>query len=95
MREHFVAFMEAMFRNCHAEAAPTVQEGEEWWYLPIFGVYHPRKPGQSRVVFDFSTQFQGASLNSVLLTGPDLMNSRLGPSIPFNKEPIAITKNIQ
>ena len=48
------------------------------WYLPHFGVYHPRKPDQIRVVFDSSAEFEGVSLNKELLPGPDQMNSLLG-----------------
>ena len=48
------------------------------WYLPHFGVYHPRKPDQIRVVFDSSAEYQGVSLNKELLPGPDLMNSLSG-----------------
>ncbi|KAK3703269.1 hypothetical protein QZH41_001331 [Actinostola sp. cb2023] len=32
------------------------------WYLPHFGVYHPKKPGKIRVVFDSSAKYQGVSL---------------------------------
>ncbi len=53
MREHFVSFMEKVFENGHAE---------ERWYLPIFGVYHLKKHGQIRVVFDSSAQFSGVSV---------------------------------
>ncbi|XP_075530085.1 uncharacterized protein LOC142563417 [Dermacentor variabilis] len=95
LREQFASFMEKMFKNGHAEEAPPVREGEECWYLPIFGVCHPRKPGETRVVFDSSAQFKGLSLNSVLLTGPDMINSLLGVLIRFRKEPVAITVDIK
>ncbi|XP_075438936.1 uncharacterized protein LOC142481354 [Ascaphus truei] len=94
-KEHFVAFMQKIFHSGHAESAPPLKEGEECWYLPSFGVYHPQKPGQIRVVFDSSAQHQGVSLNDVLLTGPDLTNSLLGVLIRFRKEPIAVTADIQ
>jgi hypothetical protein len=33
----------------------------ECWYLPLFGVYQPRKPDQIRGVFDSSAIFEGVS----------------------------------
>lgn len=95
MKQQFSSFMEKLFENKHAERAPPIQEKQECWYLPIFGVYHPQKPGQIRVVFDSSAQQHGVSLNSVLLTGPDLNNSLLGVLIRFRKDLIAVTADIQ
>lgn len=84
-RQHFVDFMENIFVSGHAEPAPPLKEHEECWYLPFFGVYHPHKPEQIRVVLDSSTQHHGVSLNDVLLTGPNLNNS-LGVLMPFPEE---------
>ena len=95
MRAQYVTFMGKIFENGHAEQAPPLREDEECWYLPTFGVYHPRKPGQIRVVFDSSAQHSGISLNDVLLTGPDLNNSLLGVLIRFRKEQVAILADIQ
>ncbi|CAN2390320.1 RNA-mediated, partial [Pristimantis euphronides] len=95
MKEHFFAFMEKIFKNGHAEIAPPLKEKEEErWYLPIFGVYHPKKLRQICVVFDSSSQYKGISLNDVLLTGPDLNNTLIGV-LRFRKEPVAITADIQ
>ena len=41
-QEHFMTFMEKVINNNHAEIAPPLQDEEECWYLPIFGVYHSR-----------------------------------------------------
>lgn len=95
MKEHFTGFMQKMFDNRHAEPAPPLLPEEERWYLPIFGVYHPQKPGQIRVVFDSSAKHEGVSLNDVLLSGPDLNNTLVGVLIRFRKEPIAVTADIQ
>ncbi len=95
MKEQSIALMGKMFENNHAEQAPPLKEGEECWYLPISGVYHPQKPDQIKVVFDSSAQHGGISLNNVLLTGPDLNNSLLGVLIRFRKEAVAITADIQ
>ncbi|XP_035995613.1 uncharacterized protein LOC110368714 isoform X1 [Fundulus heteroclitus] len=95
MKEQFSEFMDKLFENHHAEIAPPIIDNTECWYLPIFGVYHPQKPGQIRVVFDSSAEQCGVSLNSVLLTGPDLNNTLLGVLIRFRKELIAATADIQ
>ncbi|XP_078311581.1 uncharacterized protein LOC144618784 [Crassostrea virginica] len=94
-RKHFLDFMQKLFDNKHVEIAPPVEMDEEVWYLPVFGVYHPRKPDQIRGVFDSSAAFRGLSLNDVLMSGPDLNNSLLGVLIRFRKEPIALTADIQ
>lgn len=61
----------------------------------MFGVYHPKKPDQIRVVFDSSTECKGASLKDVLLSGPDLNNMLLGVFLRFRKEPSAVTADVQ
>ncbi|KAK3099229.1 hypothetical protein FSP39_001287 [Pinctada imbricata] len=92
---HFIEFMQKILKNGHAERAPPLQPDEECWFLPIFAVYNPQKPGQARVVFDSSAKFNGLSLNDVLLTGPDLVNSLLGVLMRFRREPVAVLADIQ
>ncbi|XP_064469540.1 uncharacterized protein LOC135384259 [Ornithodoros turicata] len=95
MKRHFVAFMQDMLENGHAEQAPPRKEANEYWYLPSFGIYHPQKPGQIRVVFDSSTKYQGVSLNDLLLSGSDMTNSLIGVLLRFRKEAVAVTADIQ
>lgn len=95
MEQQYVAFMGKLLENDHAEVAPELREDEECWYLPSFAVFHPQKPGQIRVVFGSSAQHSGISLNNVLLTGPDLNNSRLGVLMRFRKEKVAVMAGIQ
>ena len=45
-REHMLTFMQGILERGHAEIAPPIHGDKERWYLPIFGVYHPRKPNQ-------------------------------------------------
>lgn len=89
MKADFVAFMQNIFDRDHAELAPPRKDGDECWYLPVFGVYHPQKPDKIRVVFDSSAQHRGISLNNVLLTGPHLNNSLLGVLLRFRREAVA------
>ncbi|KAI7789362.1 hypothetical protein IRJ41_022847, partial [Triplophysa rosa] len=95
MKQHFFTFMGKVFSNNHAEEAPPLMEGEECWYLPLFGVYHPKKPGNIRVVFDSGARHEDVSLNDVLLSGPDLNNTLLGVLMRFRKEAVAITADIE
>lgn len=61
----------------------------------MFGVYHPKKPKQIRVVFDSSAKYNGVSLNDELLTGPDLNNPLIGLLIRFRKKTNAFTADIE
>ncbi|XP_037399818.1 uncharacterized protein LOC108416929 [Pygocentrus nattereri] len=95
MKKHFVTFMQNILDRDHAEQAPPLPAGKECWYLPIFGVYHPQKPDQIRVVFDSSAKSHGVSLNDVLLSGPDLNNSLVGVLLRFRREAVAVTVDIE
>lgn len=95
MRDHYIQFMQKMLDNDQAELAPPLPEGKEHWYLPTFGIYHPQKPEQIRIVFDSSAEYDGMSLNQVLLSGPDLNNSLLGVLLRFRREPVALTADVQ
>lgn len=70
--------MQKMIDNNHAEIAPTIERGRECWYIPIFGVYHKKKPDSVRIVFDSSARYNNQALNDVLMKVPDLTNSLLG-----------------
>lgn len=95
MKGQFIEFMQKLFDIDQAENAPPIDKEKESWYLPMFGVYHPQKPDQIRVVFDSSAEFEGMSLNKVLLSGPDLNNTLLGVLMRFRKESIALTADVQ
>ena len=92
---HVVEFMQKIFDNQHAEHAPELPHQKECWYLPLFSVYHPKKPDSVRVVFDSSAKFHGSSLNDVLLKGPPSCNSLLGILMRFRKEAVAVTVDVE
>ncbi|CAG2209609.1 unnamed protein product [Mytilus edulis] len=94
-KQHLLEFMQKIIDNHHAEIAPYLPPDRERWYLPLFGVYHPRKPEQIRGVFDASAKFNNVSLNDQLLQGPDLINSLLGILIRFRKEMVGVVADIQ
>ncbi len=94
----YSSFMDKIIKNGHAEKVPEselqVKPGHKW-YLPHHGVYHPKKPSKIRVVFDGSAQYHRHSLNSHLLQGPELTNTLLGVLLPFRKEAIAISCDVE
>ena len=94
-KSHMLDFMKRIFECKHAEVAPPILPNDECWYLPLFGVYHQKKPGKVRVVFDSSAKYKGTSLNDVLLTGPDLTNNLLGILVRFRKEAVAMMADVE
>ncbi|XP_062603438.1 uncharacterized protein LOC134265202 [Saccostrea cucullata] len=93
-KEHFLAFMSKVLASGAAEVAPSDIPGE-CWYLPLFGVYNSKKPDQIRGVFDSSAVYKNISLNSVLMSGPDLTNNLVGILMRFRENAIAISGDIQ
>ncbi len=94
----YVAFMNDIISKGYArkvsESRMKVEEGKTW-YLPHHGVYHPKKPGKIRVVFDCSCSYKGTSLNEELLQGPNLTNSLVGVLTRFRLEPVAFMADIE
>ena len=69
--------------------------GPRTWYLPMHPVTNPNKPGKIRVVNDAAALFEGTSLNNVLLTGPDLLNSLVGILIRFRTGKVAVAADVK
>ena len=76
----------------HAEKMLTTPRT---WYLPHHPVFNPNKPDKVRMVFDSAATYKGVSLNSKLVTGPDLLNDLAGVQLRFRTHPIAITGDIE
>lgn len=90
-------FMDSVGAEGHSEIIPQEDiEHEEGkvWYIPHYGVYHPRMK-TLRVVYDCASTFAGTSLNKELLQGPDLTNTLLGVLIRFRHGPIALMTDIK
>ena len=82
----------------YAERVPVDEastKSKQVWYIPHHGVYHKKKPGKIRVVFDCSAVFDGQSLNQQLLQGPDLTNNLTGVLCRIRQERIAFLCDIQ
>ncbi|XP_061714619.1 uncharacterized protein LOC133523124 [Cydia pomonella] len=69
--------------------------GRPVWYLPHFGVINPNKPNKLRTVHDAAAKSHGVSLNSLLLTGPDLLQPLLGILMRFREGAIALNADIR
>ncbi|KAK3727498.1 hypothetical protein QZH41_018364 [Actinostola sp. cb2023] len=98
MKQDYAEFMEKIISKGHASRIPTdkiIVPNGQVWYLPHFGVYHPKKPTQIRVVFDSSAEYDNVSLNKELLSGPDLANSLVGVLIRFRRERVAVMCDIE
>jgi len=65
------------------------------WYLPHHAVWHPRKPEESRVVFDCAAKSGRTSLNEQLLRGPENTSTLIGVILRFRVEDIAVTADIK
>ena len=90
----YTKFVMKLIDAGYARKARITSEDEQCWYLPHHAVYHPAKL-KIRVVFDCSAEFEGVSLNSQLLQGPDLTNHLIGVFLRFRKEVIAIIGNLE
>lgn len=64
----------------------------ESWFIPHHMVRHNNK---DRIVFYFSFQYEGKSLNDLLLPGPALGPSLLGVLLQFRQYPVAESGDIK
>lgn len=76
-----------------SEAELNTRQQREW-YLPVFPVLNPNKPGKIRLVWDAAASTYGVSLNSLLLKGPDLLTSLLSVLIQFRQFLVAVCGDI-
>ena len=64
-------------------------------YLPHCPVLNPNKPGKVRRVLNGAAKFHGKSLNSCLLTGPDLLQDLFNVLLRFRQHPYAVSADIE
>ena len=62
----YCGFMKKLLKAGYARKVPKKRLSERAFFISHHGVYHPTK-GKMRVVFDCSAEYEGVSLNSVLL----------------------------
>lgn len=93
----YTAFLDGMLKRGHVEVVLSnelkTQSGKVW-FIPHNGVHHQKK-GSLRVVFDWSVSFQGTSLNSKLIQGPNLTSNLVSVPLHFQQETIALMADIE
>ncbi|XP_033111171.1 uncharacterized protein LOC117112208 [Anneissia japonica] len=97
MKQDYFEFMGKIMERGHTEAVNDSKEERqlECWYFPHFEIYHPKKPEKIRVVFHSSAESKCISLNDVLLSGPDLVNSLHGVLVRFREDVVPIMADIE
>lgn len=88
----YKVFMNDILKKGYAERVPDKElhkRDGRLWNIPHHGIYHKRKE-KICIVFDCTSTFQGTSLNSELLQGPDLTNTLLRVLLRFRQETVAV-----
>lgn len=93
---HCLDSMEKSLKLGHVEVVPqselSVEDGRAWW-LPVFVVTSANK--KPRLVFDSSATYEGTSLNSVLLQGPDSINRLRGVLMRYRRGEVGYSADIE
>ncbi|XP_062541914.1 uncharacterized protein LOC134209909 [Armigeres subalbatus] len=71
------------------------KQQSQQWFVPVFPVVNPNKPGKVRLVWDPAAPAHGVCLNSFLIKGPDLLTSLLAVLVQFREFRIAICGDIR
>ena len=92
--QQYTELRQEILKKGYAKESKSNQDGRVW-YLSHHGVYHPRKPGKIRFVFDCSSELNGRSINKELLMGPDLTNQLIEVLTRFQQEEVAVMADIE
>ncbi|XP_063358825.1 uncharacterized protein LOC134648265 [Cydia amplana] len=104
LKKDYCAFIDNMMSKGYTEECPKETYHDKIntsvthkclrWYLPHFPVIHPQKR-KLRVVHDAAAKTSGVSLNSLLLPGPDLLQSLLHILFRFREGHVAMTADVK
>ncbi|XP_058797666.1 uncharacterized protein LOC131667915 [Phymastichus coffea] len=87
--------MNRLIENGYATKTKVNAKNPRERYVSHFGVQNVNKPGKVRLVFDTAEKTDGISMNNLLDTGPDLLESLLGVLLRFRQHPFAVKADIQ
>ncbi|XP_062714236.1 uncharacterized protein LOC134291009 [Aedes albopictus] len=65
------------------------------WYLPLGVVINPKKPSKIRIFCDAAAKVDGISMNTMLLKGPDLLNTLLDVLFGFREKQVALCADLK
>lgn len=65
------------------------------WYLPLGVVINPKKPSKIRIFCDAAAKVDGISLNTMLMKGPDLLNTLLDVLFAFREKRVALCADLK
>ncbi|XP_048484628.1 uncharacterized protein LOC119690594 [Plutella xylostella] len=94
LKQKYEERMDNMLKSGYAEPATTLPTQDRTWYLPHFAVCNPEKK-KIRLMHDAAAKSHGRSLNDMLLTGPDLLQSLPGVVMRFRQHPYAVSADIK
>ena len=84
-----------MVQKGYAEKSFQQVQQCKTWFILHHGVYHPSKSSKIRVVFDYSAEYNGVSINKKLMSGPDLTNQIISVFVKFRKDFVAVMADIE
>ena len=93
--QQYKQFMEDMISNDYAEKCKIEGKEGRCWYLPHHGVYHPQKSAKIRVMLNCSAQYANMSINTELMSRPDLAKQIVDVQLRFRKKQVAFMADIK
>ena len=90
-----IKFIGDLLSKGYATASSEPRLEGKAWYIPYHGVYHSSKPGNIRVEFDCSAEFNDKSINKALIRGPYLTNQLIGVLKRFRQGHVSFIGDIE
>jgi hypothetical protein len=97
IKEQFVQEMNKMMEKGWAEKIQDSEIGRsdgKVWFIPFHAVYNEKK-AKPRIVFDASAKFNDVSLNTKVMSGPNLTSTLTGVLLRARKQPVVISADVE